>query len=70
MAARFGDEIEVSIRTSEVRNTSFVWEYEMRNAKNTELLATGKTIQVYYNYSTQKGLPVPPDVRAKLLAQD
>ncbi len=67
IAAKFGDELDVSIRTTEVRNSSFVWEYTMRNAKTAELVATGKTIQVYYDYSTGKSVSVPPDVRAKLL---
>ena len=65
--ARFGDEIEVSIRTTSVGNTSFVWDYEIKNAKTSELFAIGKTIQVYYNYNRKKGMSVPPDVRAKLL---
>lgn len=65
--ARYGDEIEVSIRTTSIRNTSFVWDYEMRNAATREVYALGKTIQVYFDYRTNKSLPVPEDVRAKLL---
>jgi acyl-CoA thioester hydrolase len=66
--ARFGDELEVSIRTTSVRNTSFVWEYEIRNVANSELMAAGKTIQVYYNYAQRKSVPVPADIREKLLS--
>jgi acyl-CoA thioester hydrolase len=66
--AHFGDEIEVAIRTTEIRNSSFVWDYEIRNARSEELLAHGKTIQVFYNYKTQKSSPVPPEVRLKLMA--
>ena len=65
--AHFGDELEVSLRTSSVGNTSFVWDYEIRNAKTSELIAVGKTIQVYYDYKAQQSVPVPRDVRAKLL---
>jgi len=67
IAAKFGDELDVSIRTSEIRNTSFDWIYEIRNFQTGELVALGKTIQVYYDYSTQKAVPVPADVRQKLL---
>ena len=67
VAARFGDEIEVSIRTTSVGNSSFVWDYEILNAKNGSLFASGKTIQVYFDYQQGKSLPVPEDVRAKLL---
>lgn len=67
VAARYGDEIEVSIRTSSVRNSSFVWEYAIRNPKTAVVFALGKTVQVYYDYKQEKSLPVPDDVRSKLL---
>jgi acyl-CoA thioester hydrolase len=67
VAARFGDELEVSIWTSSIANTSFVWDYEIRRAGSGELIASGKTIQVYYDYRTEKAIPVPEDVRQKLL---
>ena len=68
VAAHFGDELEVSIWTSSIKNTSFVWDYEIRRAGSGELIASGKTIQVYYDYATEKTLPVPEDVRRKLLS--
>jgi acyl-CoA thioester hydrolase len=68
VAARFGDELEVSIWTSAIRNTSFVWDYEIRRAGSGELIASGKTIQVYYDYAIGRTLPVPDDVRQKLLS--
>lgn len=66
--ARYGDELEVTLRTTSVRNSSFDWEYEIRKVDTSELIATGKTIQVFYDYRSQKSSPVPADVRAKLLA--
>lgn len=68
LPAHFGDEIEVGIRTSSIGNTSFVWDYEIRNAKSSELFAAGKTIQVFYNHSTKQTSPVPPEVREKLIS--
>jgi acyl-CoA thioester hydrolase len=68
VAAKFGDEIEVTIRTSSIGNSSFIWDYEILNAKDGSIFALGKTIQVYYDYSRQKSLPVPEQVRAKLLS--
>jgi acyl-CoA thioester hydrolase len=38
--AHFGDEIEVTIRTSSIRNSSFVWDYEIKDAKSGELFAS------------------------------
>src|SRR5262245_39395949 len=69
IAARYGDELEVVIRTTSVRNSSFDWDYEIRKVKTSELIAKGKTIQVYYDYAEEKSVPVPPEVRAKLLEQ-
>ncbi|MGH9857710.1 MAG: acyl-CoA thioesterase [Acidobacteriota bacterium] len=68
VAARFGDELEVSIWTSSIGNTSFVWDYEIRQAVSGDLIASGKTIQVYYDYTSGKTLPVPEEVRQKLLS--
>ena len=68
VAARYADELEVSIRTSSVGNSSFVWDYEIRKVSTGDLVAQGKTIQVYYDYARQQKLPVPDDVRAKLLS--
>ncbi len=65
--AHFGDEIEVGIRTSSIGNTSFVWDYEIRNAKSGEILAAGKTIQVFYNHRTKQSSAVPPEFREKLI---
>ena len=68
IAAKFGDQLEVSMFTTTIGNSSFIWEYEIRSVVNNQLMALGKTIQVYYDYGTQKPLPVPEHVRAKLLA--
>lgn len=67
MPAHFGDEIEISIRTTEVRNSSFDWRYDIVNAKTGELMALGKTIQVFFDHKTQKSSLVPPEVRSKLM---
>ena len=68
IAAKFGDEIEVTIQTSSIGKSSFVWDYSILNAKDRSVFATGKTIQVYYDYALQKSLPIPEDVRKKLLS--
>jgi acyl-CoA thioester hydrolase len=66
--AHFGDEIEVTIKTTSVRNSSFTWDYQIRNAKTSEMFATGKTIQVFYDYKNEKSMPVPDEIRIKLLS--
>lgn len=65
--AFFGNEIEVTIQTTSVGNSSIVWDYEIKNAASSDVFAKGKTIQVFYDYKNKKSIPVPADVRAKLL---
>ena len=67
IAARFGDELEVSIWTSSIGKSSFVWDYEIHNVVSKQLIASGKTIQVYYDYANSKPMPVPDHVRTKLM---
>jgi acyl-CoA thioester hydrolase len=67
--ALFGHQIAVTVHTSEIRNSSFDWEYEIKNAVTRELFAKGKTIQVFYDYKNKKSMVVPPDVRKKLMQQ-
>jgi acyl-CoA thioester hydrolase len=67
--AHFGDEIEVGIRTTSIGNSSFVWDYEIRNLKTGGLFAEGKTIQVFYNHVTKQSSRVPDAVRQKLTSK-
>jgi acyl-CoA thioester hydrolase len=65
--ATLGDEVEVIVRTSRIGDSSFDWDYEIRSAKSGELFASGKTVQVYYNYRSRASGRVPDDVRERLL---
>jgi acyl-CoA thioester hydrolase len=67
--AHFGNEIEVTIRTSSIGNSSFVWDYEIKDAKSGELFAAGKTIQVFYDHKALKSSPVPAEIRDKLISR-
>lgn len=64
--ATLGDEVDVLVRTSRIGNSSFDWDYEIRNAHTGEVFATGKTVQVFYNYKTKKPGRVPEAVRKQL----
>jgi len=63
--ARYGDTLEVRMRVAELGRTSFRYEYEIVDAEGRTVL-TAKTIQVMYDYTAEKPVPIPEDIRALL----
>jgi len=66
--AEWNDELLLKLRVSEVGNSSWTYEYEVTNEKkNGLLIAQGKTVQVAYDYERGRKIPIPPNIRAKLV---
>jgi len=55
----------VSLRTRELKRSSFVIEYEMREEKSGRLVATAETAMVYFDYRAQKSLEIPDGLRKR-----
>ena len=66
--ARLGDELDVRIRLSEIGRSSFVFEYEIVQARDGRLVADGRSVQVMYDYVQNRSIPVPDAFRAKVEA--
>lgn len=64
--AYLNEKILVRLRVSEVRNRSFMMEYEMREKKTKRLVAVARSVQVMFNYKTHKTFPIPPRLRRTL----
>jgi len=67
-----GDLVEIQVRTVKVGKTSFTFAYTLLNTKK-EVVGTAETVHVTINSETNKKIPIPPDMRAKieeLYAQD
>lgn len=62
--AYFGDELVIGVRVSNIGTKSFVMEYGVQRKADGELLARGKTVQVWFNYAANRSEPVPADFRA------
>jgi acyl-CoA thioester hydrolase len=62
------DELTVRVRPISVGNSSFIYEYAIVNQKGI-LVATGRTVQVAYDYSKNSSVPIPDQVRKILLKQ-
>ena len=63
------DELRLNLRVASVGNTSWVYEYEILNERENRIVATGKTVQVAYNYKEEKPAPIPPEFKEKLLKE-
>jgi acyl-CoA thioester hydrolase len=63
--ATYGDLLEVRMRVAEIGRTSFRYEYEIVDQEGRTVL-TAKTVQVMYDYATEKPVPIPDDIRALL----
>lgn len=64
-AVRFADGLVVKLRTSEMKNSSFIMEYRLET-RDGRLAAVGRTVQVYYDYQNRTPTPIPPQVRKRI----
>jgi acyl-CoA thioester hydrolase len=63
------DELRVNLRTSSVGNSSWVYEYEIIHERENRLVATGKTVQVAFDYGKRKSVEIPPEFKKRLLKE-
>ncbi|MBL7685895.1 MAG: acyl-CoA thioesterase [Deltaproteobacteria bacterium] len=55
----------VQIRTSEIKRSSFIMEYEIIEEKTRRLIATGRSVAVMYDYQQQKSILIPDEIRKR-----
>lgn len=66
--SRYGDALEIRLAVAGIGRSSFRYEYEIVDAEGRTVL-TATTVQVMYDYVTEKPVPIPDSIRA-LLAPD
>lgn len=64
--AYLGDEVEVAVGVSSIGNTSFRFDYEIKDLKTKKLLAEAYTVQVMYDYEKMKPIPVSESFKRKI----
>lgn len=64
----FGQHIVARVRATHLKNSSFVFEYSLDDAESGRVMATGRTVQVCYDYSAAKPKPIPRAWRDRLEA--
>lgn len=62
---KYGDVLEIRLTVAEIGRSSFRYEYEIVDAEGRTVL-TAKTVQVMYDYTTEKPVPIPDDIRVLL----
>ncbi len=64
----FGMPIAVRMRVTEMRNSSFMVEYEIVDQDSGRIMATGRSVNVAYDYAAGKSMPIPPEWRSRIEA--
>ena len=58
--------IEILVRISELRTTSFDFVYEIRRTNDGELAATGRVVVVLYDWKTKTKVAIGEDLRRRV----
>jgi acyl-CoA thioester hydrolase len=64
----YGQQVEVGSRVTQINRSSFRLDHRVE--ADGELAAEGYCILVHYDYATQRSVPVPAEMRAKIEAFD
>ena len=63
MTHSFAHRIEVRLRVSGVGRTSFTYEYELVAVASERVVASARTVQVWYDYEKRRPVPIPGEVK-------
>jgi acyl-CoA thioester hydrolase len=64
--AHFGDELEIGLAVAEIGRSSFTLTYKIKRPIGGQLIATGRTVMVAYDYNTSRSMVLPAKTRALL----
>jgi acyl-CoA thioester hydrolase len=64
--AHFGDELDVRLNVAAIGRSSFTLAYEIAQAADERLVASGKTVMVSYDYAARQTVELPAATRELL----
>jgi len=64
--ARYGDELDVRIALAGFGTSSFRYEYEIVSVPAGRLIASAKTVQVWFDYDRERAVPLPETIKERL----
>jgi acyl-CoA thioester hydrolase len=62
-AIQFGDPIRVGVCITQIGNKSMTSEYQIEDARDSSLFATGSSALVAYDYHNKRSVPIPEEWR-------
>jgi acyl-CoA thioester hydrolase len=74
--AKMGESLLVGCKVSEIRNSSFVFDYKIVTGEKTgsdadsHLVAKGRTIQALYDWATETTMPFTDELKKKIEARE
>ncbi len=66
--ARYGDELDVRIDLAAVGRSSFTYAYEIASVPGGQIVATARTVQVWYDYDQSRSVPMSDEMKRQLAA--
>ncbi len=61
-----GQKIVARVRATALKNSSFAFEYSLEDAESGQVMATGRTAQVCFDYTANKPIPIPARWRERI----
>ena len=63
---RYGDELEVRLGLGAFGRSSLTYDYDVVRVSDQVLVATAKTVQVWFDYDGNRSLPISDELKEKL----
>jgi len=64
--SRYGDTLEVRLGLGAIGRSSLTYDYDVGRVGDETLVATAKTVQVWFDYDENRSLPIDDDLKARL----
>jgi acyl-CoA thioester hydrolase len=61
-----GQNVVARVRATDLKNSSFAFEYSLEDAESGQVMATGRTAQVCFDYAANKSIPIPARWRERI----
>jgi acyl-CoA thioester hydrolase len=64
--ARYGDELEVQLNLASLGRSSFTYDYQIVRLPAGDVMASARTVQVWFDYDRERSVPLSDDMKRQL----
>ena len=64
--ARYGDELEVQLSLASLGRSSFTYEYQIVRLPAGDVMASARTVQVWFDYDRERSVPLSDEMKRQL----